>query len=1319
MRLNGFRADTFSFSSSTNRNWRVGRVVLLIGCCVGFSTYSVAQQAASLQQTPLAVKNGTAQLIGHYDSQQMLRLVVALKPPHLEEEEQFLNQLQDRDSPLFYKYLSEQEWNERFAPSAQDEQAVVAWAQSQSLTITQRYPNRLLVDVEAPVAIIEKALNVTINRYQLGTASYYSNDRDPVVPAQLLGTIHAVLGLNNLEAMHAASRNIQATSGPDYSPGPAYSVGSHLQRDGDRSKLGTKMKARKRGTGPEYSYNGYDPTDLYSSTAYDYAALQKLGHCCNPLNNPGNSPPEASIAIAIWGDFSAADLNGFLTIYPYLAQNVQTYHVDGMPPCCNPETTLDMEWATAMSNSFSSSASTAEVHVYEGANNQDSTLLDVVNQILTDGHARVLSMSWGNAEVVTGGPGMDSYHAVFNQMIGQGWTLVAASGDGGATDDCADHLSVSYPASDPDVTAAGGTQLFTNQSYFENEQGWSGGPYGCANNDGGSGGGCSAYFGIPGYQNGSACAGSRSVPDLALNADGVFTAQNFFYNGSIQPTGGTSIVAPEIAGFYAQENAYLLYIQSIVGNTCGSSLSSPCAPLGNANWYLYYEGLHAPVAPHYPFYDITSGCNNNDITQQYGLTPFCAGPGYDLVTGWGSANMLQLAWMMNTFIAGDAGGPSISFTGPLLNHWYTTDQTIGWTVTDTSGGGHPPNGVAGFSSAWDSDPGDPYSEPTPGGGFPWDSTSFYSGPQSPNATDGSVTLSSNPNGQGCHTLNVRAWDNAGQPSDNATYGPVCYDTYPPQTYASLSGYSEGQDFAGPVLVTLTAYDYSSGVGSTVYQINGSGWQSYSGPFYVTVPGTYMVSFYSTDVAGNVENTEQVDFIIVGNWQYLLSVSKSGTGSGTVTSADGYINCGATCSYNYYDETPVTLTATAAAGSVFAGWTGCDLSLGSSCTLSVTAARNVTAVFNIPVALQYIPVTPCRLVDTRLVFGGSGPIPGMTSRDFPVPQEGNCDIPATAAAYSLNVTAVPQGPLGFLTAWPTGQTRPTASTLNSYDGRVKATAAILPAGASGAVSVYVTNTTDVLLDIDGYFVPPTDNTLAFYPLAPCRLADTRPQFGGDGPIPGGSSHDFPILNVPGCSVPPTAQAYSLNVTAVPTGALYVLTTWPTGDPMPNVSTLNDYTGTVVANAAIVGAGTNGKVSIYASNNTNVVIDIDGYFAPPSAGGLSLYTMPPCRVIDTRKIGDRQPFSGTLVPPVDVEHSLCAPTSEAQAYVLNATVVPAVPLGFLTLWPNHEPEPRASTLNAWDGIVASNMAIVPTNDGTINADASNLTQLVLDIAAYFAP
>ncbi len=1286
-------------------------VFLSIGWAGCLAPFSVAQQRASLPQVPRAVKEGTAQLVGHADSAQMVRLVFALRPPHLEEEEQFLNQLQDRESPLFHKYLSEQEWNQRFAPSAEDEKAVVAWAQSQGLTITQRYPNRLLVDVEAPVAVIEKALDVAINRYQMGSASYYSNDRYPAIPAQLVGVLYTVLGLNNLEVMHTFSKGSRDFTGPDYSAGPAYAVGSHLTEDSKANALHT-VAGKKKIPSPDNSFY-YFPNMIAGTGGYDYAALQKLGHCCNPLNNPGNSPPEASIAIAIWGDFSDTDLGWFIQIsYSGLAQNVQRYSIDGTPPCCNPETTLDVEYTTAMGNSFSSSANTAEIHVYEGVNNHYSTILDVLNRILTDGHARVLSMSWGDGEAVVGGPTMDSYHAVFNQLIGQGWTLVASSGDGGATADCANNLSVIYPATDPDVTAAGGTTLEIS-GYYQYEYGWSGGNFGCADNDGGSGGGCSSYYMAPGYQSSPACGpGSRSVPDLALNADWVNTGQVFGYQLSYEPGGGTSIVAPELAGFYAQANAYLLYIGSIVGNTCGPSNSAPCAPLGNANWYLYYEG-YQPFAPHYPFYDITSGCNNNDITQQYGLTPFCAGPGYDMVTGWGSANMLQLSWMMNAFVAGDSGAPVATFSGPQPSHWYTTDQPIGWTIIDTSASGHLPNGVAGFDYHWDADPGDPYSEPTPSDQT-WDSSnSFYSGPAYPNDSHGLSFLSTMPNGQGCHTVLVRAWDNAGLASMNSD-GPLCYDPYPPGTAIGLSGYQEGQYYAGPVLVTLYASDWvGSGVASTQYQINGGNWQNYTEPIYVTVPGAYIVAFYSTDVAGNVENTEYASFTIAYNSQYLVSVSPTGTGHGSVSSADGYIHCGTTCSYNYYDGTPVTLTATPAAGSVFAGWSGCDLSFGPSCTLSVTDTRSVTAIFNIPVALQFVPVPPCRLVDTRML---GYPIQGGTWQDFAVPQEGGCNIPATAAAYSLNVTVVPPASLGFLTMWSSGLTRPSASTMNSYDGRVKATGAIVPAGNNGAVSVYASDTTDVILDIDGYFVPATGSSLAFYPLTPCRVVDTR-QAGGNGPILSGTSQDFPVLHLPNCIVPSTAQAYSFNVTAVPSGPLYVLKAWPTGGAVPGISTLNDYTGTVVANAAIVGAGTNGEVSVYASNDTDVVIDIDGYFAPPGAGGLSFYTMPPCRVIDTRRSGP--PFSGTLVPPVDVQHSICAPAATARAYAFNATVVPQGALGYLTLWPNNEPKPRASTLNAWDAMVTSNMAIVPTIDGAINAAASDLTQLILDISGYFAP
>jgi hypothetical protein len=88
-------------------------------------------------------------------------------------------------------------------------------------------------------------------------------------------------------------------------------------------------------------------------------------------------------------------------------------------------------------------------------------------------------------------------------------------------------------------------------------------------------------------------------------------------------------------------------------------------------------------------------------------------------------------------------------------------------------------------------------------------------------------------------------------------------------------------------------------------------------------------------------------------------------------------------------------------------------------------------------------------------------------------------------------------------------------------------------------------------------------------------------------------------------------------------------------------------------------------------------------------------------------------------VDVIGSGCGGTSAAQAYVLNATVVPQGPLGYLTLWPEESVQPVVSTLNAYNGEITSNMAIVPTGNAEISSYASNKTYLILDISGYFAP
>jgi uncharacterized repeat protein (TIGR03803 family) len=367
----------------------------------------------------------------------------------------------------------------------------------------------------------------------------------------------------------------------------------------------------------------------------------------------------------------------------------------------------------------------------------------------------------------------------------------------------------------------------------------------------------------------------------------------------------------------------------------------------------------------------------------------------------------------------------------------------------------------------------------------------------------------------------------------------------------------------------------------------------------------------------------------------------------------------------------------------------------------------------PTALGLVSAAPCRLADTRQ----SNPIQGGTWQTFVVPQLGGCNIPATAIAYSLNVTVVPRGTLGYLTIWPAERPQPYVSTLNSPDGRVKASAAIVPAGASAAVSVYVTDTTDVVLDINGYFTTPGAGTLQFYPLTPCRVVDTRGADGdlGGPSLQGGHERDFPVLEGD-CGLPNTAAAYSMNFTVLPKGPrVRYLTVWPAGSPQPQVSTLNDPTGTNLANAALVPAGTGGAIATYVTDDTDLLIDVDGYFAPAGSGGLSFYALTPCRVLDTRSNGGA--FNGEKIIPVQT--SPCGPPATAEGYVFNATAIPQGPLYFLTLWPDSQPQPTVSTLNAKDGAITSNMAIVPNVNGKTDAWAQGSTQLILDISGYFAP
>jgi subtilase family serine protease len=953
------------------------------------------------RHTPRKVLDGTATRISHYDPEQKLRLAIFVTPRDLPGQEKLLNELQDKKSPNFHKFLSAEEWNERFGPTAENEQAVVDWANSQGLTVTNRFDNRMLVDVEAPSGVIEKALNVTINKYQVGDEVDFSNDRDPSIPARLSGVIGGIFGMQSVERVKPVSGH-ENTNHPDYLPGPVYKEAGSSKGDGDPTKApwakeagpGQSQPATSQGEStpnPPNEIGTMDPANLYSSEGYSLNALYAQSKCCNVHNDSTGSPADTSIALVTFANYQQSDVNTFFQYYG-LAWNTTAYEIDGNPPTtsectvgnsgcpglgADDEADLDVEWSTAFSNSFGSSNDTAHVYIYEGGLGYYNSWFDIWNYVLSDKHAHVASTSWAWTEdgQQSGDPGWmtgtaeGDAHYIFNALVGQGNTLIAAAGDQGPTSGCQSEDEVFWPANDPDFLAAGGTSLtFNTDGTFSNETSWVGGPtvHDCQTNGGGGGGGISKYFSAPSWQSGITYEEwqggnqyivsdqpNRMMPDMSLNATGDF--QWYFCTDPACPkvttangwqgVGGTSIVAPELAGFFAQVNSYL----NSIGHICGSGGTSACEPIGNPDPILYYEGM-GQAAPHNPFYDTAFEDNSDSCVTNYytmndiDLTYFCSETGYDLATGWGSANLLQLAWAYNFYIIPSDGVPSVSFSGPATNTWYNTNQTVSWTVSDgvTSGtAGLPAPGVAGFTQGWDSIPGDVYSEPHGGSG-----NSFYSGPQYPYATSGCLAFSANGcsgNGgaQGCHTVQVQAWDNQGF-SATKSYGPLCYDNVAPNISLSTNPSNATSNWVDQsVVVTLNASDpggsNASGIANTYYGIdtgncypaNLGGCSVYSVPFNFSTQGMHYIYYFTEDNAGNF-STETYVWVYIDTTKPVTAASLSGT-----------INSGTT----YQTAVQVTLSASTTGGSGVANIYyqldgGAQMSYGSPFTVSTLGSHSV-------------------------------------------------------------------------------------------------------------------------------------------------------------------------------------------------------------------------------------------------------------------------------------------------------------------------------------------------------------------------------------------
>jgi len=242
-------------------------------------------------------------------------------------------------------------------------------------------------------------------------------------------------------------------------------------------------------------------------------------------------------------------------------------------------------------------------------------------------------------------------------------------------------------------------------------------------------------------------------------------------------------------------------------------------------------------------------------------------------------------------------------------------------------------------------------------------------------------------------------------------------------------------------------------------------------------------------------------------------------------------------------------------------------------------------------------TPTRLVDTREGRGAPlAPTTPSTPVSVPVaslPVSGALGtaktIPTAVSAVALNVTVVNPSAAGFVTVWPCGEARPNASNLNFEAGQVVANGVIAPVGGNGSVCAFSSVPTDLIVDLAGWF--PGD---LFSGTTPTRLLDSRG--GGASKLGAGGIAEVAILGTTlsgGSAVPATARAVSLNVTVTGADAPGYLTVWPCGLARPNASNVNFVAGQTVANNVLAPMDGSGKICVFSSAPTHVIVDVAGW------------------------------------------------------------------------------------------------------------------------------
>jgi kumamolisin len=559
-------------------------ISLLVAIAVAGSSVLTAK-AAPAPSKPLANRNVTPGLanavrLGRADPAQTVTVTVSLALRNQAALDRVIAGVSDPKSQSYGRYLQPAQFVALYGPTTAQVEHVVGYLRGQGLTITSVSANHTLVHASGPARRVESAFGVNIWNWHDRTQNrnFFGNDTQPVLPASLATTVVGVAGLNN----HYQARRIGLASF-------------------------ARAQPRAPGSGPA---GGYTPDELKS--AYDITPLAALGY-------RGGGQPLGLFELDAFNPANIATYDSHYGLATLPTTVVPLPHAAGTPGLNQIEVELDIEVMHAI-------APSSPITVWEGPNS-DQGVIDTYNAMVMSDSTPSNSTSWGLCEPSTTASLMVQLDTIFKQAAAQGQSFFAASGDSGAYDCPGGYptqLSVDNPASDPYVTAVGGTTLLLNGSGgYGSETAWN---WASHSPPLGGGGGLSQQFSRPAWQVGPGVANSystqaRQVPDVALDGDprtgySIYTTSGTTTSWFV--IGGTSASAPAWAAFAAIVNQYRV-------NAGGRARA-----LGFANPALYQLG--SVSSPYAAFHDVTSGDN----------LYYMATAGWDYATGWGSFDAYNL-----------------------------------------------------------------------------------------------------------------------------------------------------------------------------------------------------------------------------------------------------------------------------------------------------------------------------------------------------------------------------------------------------------------------------------------------------------------------------------------------------------------------------------------------------------------------------------------------------------------------------------------------------------------------------------------------------